>query len=335
MSIRARVIRRLLEKCEKQDLIDLAPSLSNLIDSRGSINSAWTKPEVYNAFQENGVHLVRNSYYGLLLDTRYLPNSHWPNNDSPKVQPYWGAYSHLNSVSYGQLLSDVLSYREFFNAVSCDDRQKGFYWDNPMLPPLDAVIYYGLIRALKPSRIIEIGSGYSTMLAVDAAKHTATKISCIEPFPGPHLLAQQEHLEHLYQFKAQDTPLNKFEELEDGDILFFDGTHACKLGSDVNHLLFNILPALKKGVLVHLHDIFLPYEYPKNWIEDINIQWNEQYLVLAFLMSSNMFEVLLPNYLIGREQQEEISTIFSPWNLEKITQNMGGINGTGFWLRKL
>ena len=335
MTLKTYVIKKLLTKCNRGDLLDIAPEMAKLIASEGSINAAWTSPDVYEVFQENGVQLARNHFYSLLLDTRFLPNSHWPHDDAPDAQPYWNAFLHLNHVPYEQLLSEILSFSEYFDSVSCDQKQDGFYWDNPMFPPLDAVTYYGLIRALKPSKILEVGSGFSTMLAIEAAKHTSTKISCVEPFPGSHLLSLEGHLDTLHKSKVQDIPLLEFEFLEAGDILFFDGAHTCRLGSDSNHLLFNILPVLKKGVLVHIHDIFLPYEYPKRWYQELNIQWNEQYLVLAFLMNSKMFEVLLPNYLIGREQDEKLSKIFSSWDLSAITQNMGGINGASLWLRKL
>ncbi|MDE4912799.1 hypothetical protein PQI07_19135 [Methylobacterium sp. 092160098-2] len=123
-----------------------------------------------------------------------------------------------------------------------------------------------------------------------------------------------------------------FEALEPGDVLFIDTSHTLKPGSDVHDILFRVLPAVKPGVLVHIHDMFLPYEYPKNWYKDIGIIWNEQYAVLALLMNSTRYKVILPNYLASVEDAKWLAPKFSGLDVEGLTMNMGGARGASLWL---
>jgi hypothetical protein len=127
--------------------------------------------------------------------------------------------------------------------------------------------------------------------------------------------------------KVQDTPLDEFDKLKRGDILFIDSSHVCKTASDVNFLYFEVLPRLKAGVLVHIHDIFLPFEYPVEWVMDDNRSWNEQYLLRALMMHSRAFRVLFG----CRYAQDKF-----PGLVERaLGLSAGhGFGGGSFWLKK-
>lgn len=166
---------------------------------------------------------------------------------------------------------------------------------NPSYGVLDAAVLYAMIRARKPGRILELGSGASTRVAAAAARANAadgaaTALSVRDPFAGGDL-DTLAGISDLVRVPAQEIALREFECLDAGDVLFIDTTHTVKLGSDVNHLVLEILPRLPPGVLVHIHDVFIPFEYPRVWPEDFGLYWSEQYLVQAFL-------ALNPSYAI-------------------------------------
>jgi predicted O-methyltransferase YrrM len=185
-------------------------------------------------------------------------------------------------------------YRDFDYAEegAPDEEVTAYYINNSQFTWLDARALFVLLRAWRPARIIEVGSGYSTLLIADVARRFldgATRITAIEPYPRPFLAKLGVE---LIEAKVQDVAPAVFETLERGDVLFIDSSHVAKTGSDVNYLLFEILPRLKPGVRIHIHDIFLPAEYPKDWVIDENRSWNEQYVVRALLMYSTRFRVV-------------------------------------------
>ena len=118
------------------------------------------------------------------------------------------------------------------------------------------------------------------------------QLCSIEPFPRAELRSPALRPGRLIEHRVQDVDIRLFEQLDAGDVLFVDSSHVAKTGSDVNHLFFEVLPRLRKGVRLHFHDIFFPHDYPKPWVLDENRSWNEQYLVRALLMYSTHFRVL-------------------------------------------
>lgn len=319
-------LRRVLSSFTAADLPQLVPELAKWFERHGSINDSWIKPEVYRLFQQHGFHLVRNHFYGVLPDTRSFEDSWW---SSPA---YETAFNRLRKSDIQNTLDAVLRWSGDLKNIPAGP-SPGFYWNNPMFPPLDAMILYGLIRELQPRVLLEVGSGFSTEVALMAAPHTSTAVHCIEPYPTQRLLAQKERLGSLTQARLQEIPLERFDELQAGDFLFIDTSHAVKPGSDVNHLIFNILPRLKPGVVVHVHDIFLPHEYPRRWYDEISIVWNEQYLLLAYLLGNPGIEILLPVYALSVEHESVFRKRYSGFDIWNITENMGGARGASFWMR--
>ena len=161
----------------------------------------------------------------------------------------------------------------------------------------DAAVYRAMLGYLRPSRIIEVGSGFSTAVALDEADTypglTGLDITCVEPYPE-RLLALLRPSDHvtLLRSPVQDVPLEAFEKLGAGDILFIDSSHVAKAGSDLAWLLLRVLPRLASGVGVHLHDIFWPFSYRADWLEERR-DWNEAYFLHAFLSGNADWEILL------------------------------------------
>lgn len=186
-----------------------------------------------------------------------------------------------------------------------------------MFPTLDSMVLYAMIRRFQPKNYIEVGCGYSSRVSSTAAVRNQqegahTSIRYIEPYPSPRL--ETEKLQGvLIQKRIQDVPLDTFSELESGDILFIDTSHILKCQSDVEWELLHILPALKKGVIIHIHDLFTPFEQPLTWLENNYAPgyYNEQYAVEAMLGGGDKFKTLFPLHHLCRERPEDMLKWFS------------------------
>lgn len=177
-----------------------------------------------------------------------------------------------------------------------------YYYDNEYFMAGCARVLFYMINVLKPEKIIEVGSGFSTAVMLDTNENcfdNKIKVTAIEPYPGrlKKILRPHDALE-IYEKKLQDIPADYFECLGENDLLFIDSSHVSKFNSDVNYIFFEILPRLKKGVYIHFHDIFYPFIYPKQWIYE-GRAYNEMYLLRAFLMGNQNYKIqLFPDMLI-------------------------------------
>lgn len=173
-----------------------------------------------------------------------------------------------------------------------------YQFENGSYSYTDGIILYSMIRHFQPKRIIEIGSGYSSMVTLDTNElyfNNQIDVIFIEPFPERLFSLMRDDDKKgipVIEKEVQQVSLDVFKKLGAGDILFIDSTHVSKTGSDVNYILFEILPVLKSGVLIHFHDIFYPFEYPKEWVFQ-GRNWNEDYILKAFLMYNEKFEIKL------------------------------------------
>ena len=178
-----------------------------------------------------------------------------------------------------------------------------YYYNNNYFNYSDAIILYSLIRLKQPKKIIEIGSGYSSAVMLDTNElffNNQIDLTFIDPYAERlNSLITEKDRKHstIIEKDVQEISTDIFKNLEAGDILFIDSTHVSKTGSDVNYILFDILPILKPGVLIHFHDVFYPFEYPKDWVYR-SFNWNEDYILRAFLMYNQQFSIaLFPSYL--------------------------------------
>jgi Methyltransferase domain len=284
--------------------------------------SSGRYPELFANAQALGVHMTPVQYDFPVPNTSALPDALWE-RESELVG------LDLNVEGQLHLLREVFpsfraEYETFATAPTGVPHE--FHLNNDKFDGTDALALYCMVRHLKPNLVVEIGSGFSSRVAARAAaKNGATRLVCIEPYPEPVLRAGFPGLSELRELQVQEVPLEDFERLGAGDILFIDSSHVVAIGSDVNYLMLEVLPRLRPGVVVHVHDVFLPKEYPRDWIYKRHYFWTEQYLLQAFLAFNEVFEILLSNSYLGLHHREEVRQTFpsAPW-----------WSGGSIWLRR-
>jgi hypothetical protein len=200
--------------------------------------------------------------------------------------------------------------------------------DNPNYGIGDASMLQAMLRHLRPSRYLEVGSGYTTALALDTNERyleDAMAVTAIEPHPEllQQVIRPGDQVEVLAE-PVQSVPIERFRALGPGDVLFVDCSHVLKTGSDVQHLYTNVLPVLAGGVHVHIHDIFWPFEYLRHWVE-AGRAWNEAYLLHAFLLFNDAFEIVLWNHYLAMEHRDVVAA-----ELPAMLETPGG----AIWLRR-
>jgi hypothetical protein len=276
----------------------------------------------FDLAQSMGIHYLPVHYYSPVPDTSSLPECIWERRFDDI--PGWD----LNADKQRELLNVLASWGgEMANTPADCPVDSGYCWNNPAFNATDAVIYHAVIRQYKPKRILEIGSGYSTLVAARAASlNGSTRLRCIEPSPPDFLNGSIPALEEVIRLPLQQVSASEFESLGANDILFVDSTHVSKVGSDVNRIFFEILPRLSPGVLIHFHDIFLPRDYPRQWVIERRIFWSEQYMLLAFLLFNTSFEVLITTQYLGLEHPEDLRKAF-PF--------LPVIGGGSCWMRRI
>jgi hypothetical protein len=234
----------------------------------------------------------------------------------------------LHEEAQLELMRDLGSYAgEFDGKGSGGDSRYDFR--NEMFNGGDAVVLYGMLRHFRPTRIIEVGSGHSSALMLDVNDRwfdKAIEMIFIEPFPD-RLLSILQTADHanttLFTTQVQDVDLSVFSQLGPGDFLFIDSSHVSKAGSDVNFLIFDVLPTLQPGVIIHFHDIFWPFEYPREWAQE-GRAWNENYVLRAFLAYNTRFEIMLFNNWLAKVHADVTRSWMAGWSA----------GGTGsLWLR--
>ncbi len=245
----------------------------------------------------------------------------------------FGAPDHLEGIDLNEdaQLSLLRTLAPLCDGVSFNSyRQSGdrFYTNNPGYGTGDALVLQALLRHLRPRRYLEIGSGWSTALALDTNDKWldgSMRVTCIEPYPKnlKRLLRPDDDVEVLVR-AVQDVELDRFTELAPGDVLFIDCSHVVKTGSDAHHLVTRVLPVVPVGVYIHIHDIFWAFEYPKDWVYE-GRAWSEAYLLHAFLLFNPSFEIVLFNDWLMHERHEA---------LEREIPAMAPGAGAALWLRR-
>jgi SAM-dependent methyltransferase len=239
----------------------------------------------------------------------------------------------LRAASQQRLFAELA--RHFPTAPFADHKggRLRYHYDNPSYNFGDAVVYWAMLNRLRPRRIVEIGSGFSSALALDAIDILGLPTVCtfIDPFPEVVRQATEplDPRHRIVPSRVQDTDLGEFAALTAGDLLFIDSSHVLKTGSDVHFELTEILPRLQPGVIVHFHDVFANFEYPEQWVLDANHSWNEQYALHAFLLFNGAFRIEYFNHWFATTYPQEIRTR-CPGQAERILLNPGG----GLWLER-
>lgn len=236
----------------------------------------------------------------------------------------------LNSSMQKELLCLMTPLFQEYAPTKTANSKKRYFYNNPVFGFNDGFILYAVMRLFKPRRIIEVGSGFSSALMMDTAEDFLPELNLtfIDPYSTNiiTLIQDSKSKNHdVIRERVQDVNFSQFRELEKNDILFIDSSHVLKIGSDLSTIIFSILPSLAPGVLIHIHDIFYPFEYPEILIKEGRI-WNEVYFVRAFLQHNNSFEILFFSSFVESQYREYIH------------DHMPGYScGTGasLWLRKI
>lgn len=260
----------------------------------------WLKPSLSAVFERSGYYLVPHHYYAPLPTPAQINNSDYDLDKFPLPKQSLPADDELKLG-----LEGALDYVDEFREMI---RSGEFSNDNNFYSNLDAFYYYATIRRYKPGQIVEIGSGYSTKIALAALSMNGSgSITCIEPNVTPVLRGLSGNL-RIIESDVQSVGLSIWEELSRNDICFIDSSHVARLDSDVLLEVFKILPALARGVRVHFHDIFIPYEYPPFWVKDRRWFWNEQYLLYALLVgdAGHRYTVDLPVQWLARRKEPAV-----------------------------
>ena len=249
-----------------------------------------------------------------------------------KKHPHTGLFDLIrkNKLNYGEILQNTLKYKDAFSTITEDKLLKNKIdpgWNNGYLPGLDIIMLYSLLAQTSPTKYLEIGSGTSTKVAYKSRKENFLNYEIISIDPSPRKDISKV-ADKIYTQDIQQIDPELFQTLNKDDILFFDGTHTLYPNSDVMWFFLEILPTLKKGVVVHIHDIYWPYDYPEFMLERY---YNEQYLLGALLLNNpEKYEILCPNYFIYSDK--ELHKILDPiWKLDSL-KNVEQ-HGGSFWIK--
>jgi predicted O-methyltransferase YrrM len=288
---------------------------------------------VFRALERRGWHLTPNHFYEPVPDVGRLPDRLW-RQESAMAGVDLREDEQLALLARAvELHGDELAA---FSAEPTGDPRR-YHLDNPQFGKVDAEILWHFVRTSKPRRVIEIGGGFSTTLTAEAILRNraddpsySCHLATIEPYPNETLRAGFDGLSELIVAPVQDVPLARFEELDAGDILFVDSSHVLKIGSDVQYEFLEVLPRLRPGVLVHVHDIFLPAEYPKHMVHEWYLFWNEQYLLQAFLCLNPHVEVRWGSCFMHLHHDVELEAAFGPYK-----QRPSGLPPSSFWFQRV
>lgn len=279
-------------------------------------------PKYFRLFEAEGIHLTRMHFYEPIPDTKTL------SDDLFRVDSTLPGIEMNDRMQLNLLQEQFPKFRDEYDHIPHEPTGDGYhyYFNNEFFSGIDACVLYCMIRHFRPNLIIEVGSGYSSLLSAQAAeKNGNTQLICIEPYPSEVLHDKLPCLQRLVTTKVQDIAPTFFEQLQAGDILFIDSTHVVQIGSDVNFLFLEVLPRLKPGVIVHVHDIHLPSAGRRDWIMEQARFWNEQYLLQAFLIMNKGYEVLFATHYFASKYLGTLKATFprSPY-----------WKGSSFWMRR-
>ena len=250
----------------------------------------WADRDQREKLQALGLNVIPANFYSSIPSIAEVKNSY---EYAESSIPYLDE-TLFDKDALREELSWLAAYSVDFAPPEDGDKENGnyFFWNNGVFSSSDAMAYYAFLRKLKPGNVIEIGSGFSTLVAREALiKNGRGKLTCIEPFPRPFLKKLDGiNLEMITAQEISADYLNNI--LSDGDVLFIDSTHTVKTGSDCLHLYLRLLPKITKKIYIHVHDIFLPFGMPQIWLLDLQIHWAEQYLLLAWMIENQRVKVL-------------------------------------------
>jgi hypothetical protein len=271
-------------------------------------------------------------YYSPIANTRVLSQEPalsrvWPASGPPETPGIdWRAEEQIGLVRDHFATQSSL---DFPTAPTGDARD--YHTGNEMFSHLDAWMLQAMLRHVRPRRVIEVGCGWSSLVTARVNREcfdTQIDFTCIEPYPPDFIAAGVEGISQLVVSPVEEVPVDRFLELQAGDVLFIDSSHTLKTGGDVVFLLHEILPRLARNVTIHIHDIFLPWDYPQEWVFT-GRAWNEQYAVRSFLTFNSAFEIRLGVAWMSHFQPAVLSKALPDFP-EKYTDGGGSL-----WIQRI
>jgi predicted O-methyltransferase YrrM len=288
----------------------------------GAYSGYWNywRTTLFDYAEDRGIHILPVHYYSPIPDMSDGVGRRRSNSiNGINLDLATGT---ARAVSLLRAFQEELSFF-FADPRPYDPKNSAFH-------PLDAAILFAMIRESRPKHIIEIGSGMSTLVmqaALKNARDNSTELRCIEPFVPSYLKAKQDQITEVIEKPLQEVDIELFKRLKAGDILFIDSTHVARFDSDVVYEILEILPILSSGVIVHIHDIFLPDDYPAKWISEDRFFWNEQYMLQAFLSMNKDYKIEIPLHAIKQELSDMVLGL-------PIFEETGA-PPTSLWMRRL
>jgi hypothetical protein len=262
-----------------------------------------TMPASLAMLRRLGVFPIRDHYYEPLFHPRHLSRPLSEARRLPGIE--------LDVPAQLALLSRFRFQEELRAIPRTADGELRFFYENESFGTGDAELLYNMVRLFKPRRFIEVGSGNSTLMALEAMRANRRedpgyecRVTSIEPYEAAWL--EDLGVEVLRE-RVQDVDPRRFADLSENDILFIDSSHVVRPQGDVVCEYLQILPSLAPGVLVHVHDVFTPRDYPEPWVRDIVRIWTEQYVLEAFLTLNGHFRVLAAANLLKHDHFEALS----------------------------
>ncbi len=301
---------------------------------RSSVGRVLFSGRVFDFFQRLGIHVTQNHFYSPVPDTR----------DLERRADLWETDSEMPGVDL-RVDQQLEMLRSVFARLrhECDFPLQDtgvpheYFIRNRAFGLISAAVLHCMIRHFAPRTIVEIGSGNSTYVAARAAlmngsEGKSTRLIAVEPYPNDTLRKGFPGLTRLIPRPAQEIGLSLFTDLQAGDILFIDSSHVVRLGNDVLFLFLEVIPRLRKGVVIHVHDIFFPRPYPREWVVRQRRFWTEQYLLQALLVCNPCFEVLWCGSLMQLKHADALRATFPP------PEGLGSgenYQSSSFWMRRV
>lgn len=270
----------------------------------------WSSPETRKKLQDEKINIIPANFYSDVPLVDDILNSF--EYRTPRSEVYNTGI--FNPETIAEFVDKISVYSGEFSPPEDGDINcpEGFFWKNPAFSYSDAMSYYCVIRHFKPNRILEIGSGFSTLIADQAIKKNETgSITLIEPYPK-EFLRRLESVNDIIESKVQDLSVSELVSLvEASDIWFIDSTHTVKIGSDCLYIYLKIMPEISTDIIVHTHDVFLPFGIPKIKALEKHIYWTEQYLLYAYMLDNPKIEVLFGSTYVGSMMPNAMAKLMS------------------------
>jgi hypothetical protein len=250
----------------------------------------------------------------------------WPPSPGPTPGIDWRGDEQV------AFLSDVLGRQsEIVFADGPTGNPRDYHAACDMFSRMDAWMLQGVLRHFRPRRMIEVGCGWSSLVTARVNREYlggSMHFTCIEPYPPDFLTGGVQGISELITSRVENVELDLFSALGSGDVLFIDTSHTAKTGGDVTFLYHEVLPRLASGVVVHIHDIFLPADYPQEWVFT-GRAWNEQYLVRAFLSFNSAFRIVLAVGWLSHERHDVLVATLPHYDPDYL----GG--GGSLWIQRI